>query len=140
MITFGASSVGYQLGQMVKGKRFPRPVAVFLDGDCKVGDGSHVLPGEDAPEQTVFETLRSDNWRDVWTRVKRSDADAAAACEAAMNLSDHHDWVDYAGKQLSLAPNVLWHALCGEWAERHVSEPEVRAIERYIEDRLVEYA
>jgi hypothetical protein len=40
--TFGAASVGYQLGQMVGTKRFPRPTAVFLDGDCKAAMGCHI--------------------------------------------------------------------------------------------------
>jgi hypothetical protein len=30
--------------------------------------------------------------------------------------------------------------MCAEWAERCVKEDEVKAIERYIEDRLLEYA
>jgi predicted ATPase len=138
--TFGAASVGYQLGQMVNGKRFPRPTAVFLDGDCKAAPGCHVLPGIDAPERAVFGALRAIGWRDVWTRVKRSAADVAAACDAAMNLGEHHDWVAYAAKQLALTPNVLWHSMCGEWAERCISEQEVKAIERYLEDRLMEFS
>lgn len=140
IITFGAASVGYQLGQMVGGKRFPRSTAVFLDGDCKAAEGCHILPGIDAPERAVFDALRAIGWRDLWTRLKRSTSDVSAACDAAMNLKDHHDWVDYAAKQLSLAPSVLWHAMCSEWAERCVTEDEVKAIERYLEDRLLEYA
>jgi hypothetical protein len=136
---FGAASVRYQLGQMVDGKRFPRPTAVFLDGDCKVAPGCQILPGIDAPERAVFGGLRALGWRDVWTRVKRSTSDVSAACEAAMNLGEHHDWIGYAAKQLALTPNVLWHAMCGEWAERCVTEPEVKAIESYLEDRLLEY-
>jgi len=66
--------------------------------------------------------------------------EVTAACEAAMNLSDHHDWVGYAAKQLTLAPNVLWHAMCGEWAGNCLGEQPVKAIERYLEDRLLEYA
>jgi hypothetical protein len=140
MITFGAASVGYQLGQMVNGRRFPRAVAVFLDGDCKLAAGCHVLPGIDAPERAVFEGLRAIGWRDVWTRVKRSIPDVASACETAMNLGNHHDWIEYAAKQLALSPNVLWHAMCGEWSERCLNDGEVKAIERYLEDRLLEYA
>jgi hypothetical protein len=56
-----------------------------------------------------------------------------------MNLGDHHDWVDYAAKQLAIGSNFLWHAMCGEWAERCLTDADVRAIEKYIEDRLLEY-
>jgi hypothetical protein len=138
--TFGAASVGYQLGLMVGNKRFPRPTAIFLDGDCNSAPGCHVLPGIDAPERAVFGSLKSIHWRDVWTRVKRTTSDVAAACDSAMNLGNHHDWVAYAAKQLALAPSVLWYAMCGEWAERCVTEQEVKAIEKYLEDRLLEYA
>jgi hypothetical protein len=30
--------------------------------------------------------------------------------------------------------------MCGEWAERCVEDAEVKAIERYLEDRLLKYA
>lgn len=139
LITFGAASVGYQLGRMVSERRFPRACAVFLDGDCKEGAGCHILPGLDAPERAVFGDLRKGEWRDVWTRVKRTASDVAAACEGAMNLQDHHDWIEYSAKQLALGPNVLWHAMCGEWAERHLTEQQVKGIEKYIEDRLLEF-
>jgi AAA domain, putative AbiEii toxin, Type IV TA system len=128
VITFGSASVGYQLGQMVAGRRFPRPVGVFLDADCKAGAGCHVLPGNDAPERAVFSALKEMQWRDVWTRIKRSDHHVSTACEAAMNLGDHHDWVEYTAKQLAVAPGVLWHAMCGEWAERCLSRAQVAAI------------
>jgi hypothetical protein len=150
---FGAASVGYQLGHMVENRRFPRSTAV-LDGDCKAAQGCHILPGKDAPERAIFGALKAIGWRDVWTqvsigiqnctpnntRVRRTTSDVSAACDAAMNLTNHHDWVSYAAKQLALTPSVLWHAMCGEWAARCVDDQVVKAIERYLEDRLLEYA
>jgi len=112
---------------------------VFLDGDCKTGVGCQVLPGIDAPERAVFNAMKEQGWKDIWTRIKRSEPDVSSACEAAMNLGDHHDWIDYAAKQLAIGSNVLWHAMCGEWAERCLSNSDVRSIEKYIEDRLLEY-
>ena len=137
--TCGAASVGYQLGQMVHGKRFGRSVGVFLDGDCKVADGCEKLPGIDPPEEVVFNELKALSWRDVWTRVKRTTSDVATACEEAMNIGDHHQWVPYAAKQLSMNPGVLWYALCGEWAEKCMKEDDVNLIVKYIEDRFTDY-
>ena len=139
VMTFGASSVGYQLGQMVSENRFRQAVGIFLDGDCKPGVGCHVLPGDDAPEIVVFNNLRELYWRDVWMRVRRTTSDVSHACESAMNLQNHHDWVLHAAKLLALNPNVLWHAMCGEWAEHCLDESDVKRIEAYIEDRLIEY-
>ena len=68
---FGAASVGYQLGIMVAEKRWPRPVGVFLDGDCAPGRGCCILPGEDAPEKVIFEGLAEIRWGDLWMRLLR---------------------------------------------------------------------
>jgi hypothetical protein len=62
IIPFGAASVGHALGQMVAQNRFPRPSLVFLDGDNAEAPGCILLPGQDAPEQVVFKTLKSKNW------------------------------------------------------------------------------
>jgi hypothetical protein len=42
---YGAASVGHQLGHMVAGKRFPRPVSIFLDGDCAPGQAAAFCRG-----------------------------------------------------------------------------------------------
>jgi hypothetical protein len=76
--TFGAASVGYQLGHMVEGKRFPRPVGVFLDGDCAAGPGCCVLPGGDAPERVIFNDLAEINWGDLSVRLLRDTSQTHA--------------------------------------------------------------
>jgi hypothetical protein len=58
IVPFGAASVGLSLASMVRQKRFPRPSVVFLDGDQDVSEGIYVLPGDDAPEQIVFDDLK----------------------------------------------------------------------------------
>lgn len=137
--TFGAASVGYQLGIMVTGKRFPRPVGVFLDGDCAPGDGCCLLPGDDAPERVVFEELADKNWGDLWTRVVRDAGIVSDACNASMALSDHHDWVREAAKRLMVGPDILWHMICAEWVEKCLSDSNLSRITKYIEDRLAEF-
>ena len=62
IVPFGAASVGQALGQMVQGKKFPRPTCVFLDGDSAEAPGCVLLPGEDAPERVVFNALKEANW------------------------------------------------------------------------------
>lgn len=138
--TFGAASVGYQLGQMVEEKRWPRPVGVFLDGDCTPGMGCCILPGEDAPERMVFEELEEIGWGDLWVRLLRDTSTVSDACESSLALSDHHDWVPEAAKRLMIGGNVLWHAMCAEWVNRCLKPTDYERIEHYIEDRLVEAA
>lgn len=138
--TFGAASVGYQLGQMVSQKRFPRPVGVFLDGDCKPGPGCCILPGDDAPERVIFDALAEKNWADLWVRLIRDTSMVSDACNASLALSDHHDWVGEAAKRLMVGGNILWHAMCAEWVKHCLKVEDYERIRQYIEDRITEYA
>lgn len=138
IVAYGSASVGYQLGTMVDGKKFPRPVGVFLDGDCSESRGCCLLPGQDAPERVVFEDLSEKNWGDLWTRVLRDMALVSEACSASMNLSDHHDWVREAAKRLFVGPEILWHMMCAEWVEKCMLEQDFNRITTYIEDRLTD--
>jgi len=117
IIPYGAANLGIALGQMVEAKRFPRPTRVFLDGDQGGAAGCALLPGDDAPERVVFEDLRGQAWRHVWTRVGRDLATVSDACQNAMTLADHHEWVRSAANQMFCGGDVLWQAMCSEWAE-----------------------
>ena len=135
--TCGAASVGYQLGKMVSGGRFPRAVGVFLDGDCAESEGCCVLPGQDAPELVVFEGLKKIHWGDLWTRVARDASSVTDACNASMTLPNHHDWILAAARKLMVGKDILWHTMCAEWAKRCLLEPDYQRITRYIEDRVI---
>ena len=138
--TYGAASVGYQLGQMVAGKRFLRAVGVFLDGDCAEAVGCCVLPGDQAPEEMVFEDLAQIGWGDLWIRLLRDASVISDACSSSMVLSDHHDWVPEAARRLMVGDNILWHAMCAEWVSRCMKPDDYARVKNYVEDRLAEYA
>jgi predicted ATPase len=137
IVPFGATSVGYALGQMVANRRFRRPSCVLLDGDSAEGQGCTVLPGGDAPERVVFNSLRSaaPRWGDLWTRIARDISEVADACTNAMTLGDHHDWVRFAANQLLCGGDTLWQAMCAEWAKK-VPQQEAARITQVIEDAL----
>jgi predicted ATPase len=120
IIPYGAANLGMALGQMVVNNRFPRPTVVFLDGDNDAAPGCSILPGGDAPERVVFNALRRRQpaWGDLWARIGRDLASTADACERAMLLGDHHDWVNYAANQLQVGGMTLWQAMCAEYAAR----------------------
>jgi len=117
VVPYGSANLGMALGQMVDANRFHRPTCVFLDGDNDDANGCIVLPGGDAPERVVFNTLRDARWGGLWTRIGRDIADVTDACERAMLLGDHHEWTRFAANQLMLGGETLWHAMCAEWAE-----------------------
>jgi hypothetical protein len=136
-IPYGAASVGQSLGQMVVNNRFPRASCVFLDGDQGPSPGCLTLPGDDAPEVVVFNDLRDQNWLQVHTRTGRLFAQVADACSQAMNLPDHHSWIDYAASRLTLGGDTLWQAMCAEWATHCLPEAETERIVRPITDVLI---
>jgi predicted ATPase len=117
VIPYGATNVGVSLGQMVANKRFKRPTIVFLDGDGAPSPGCSLLPGEDAPEQVVFGSLKKRGWGDLWSRVGRDTGIVKDACTKAMTL-DHHEWVKYAANDMRTSPDALWRSMCAEWASR----------------------
>lgn len=135
VVPYGAASVGYSLGEMVANKRFKRPTCVFLDGDTQIMPGCIALPGGDAPEQVIFKALRAKGWANVWSRVGRDTSSVDDACVYAMTLNDHHEWVRVAANQLRCGGEVLWRAMCAEWAAELLAH-EADAIVRPIMDAL----
>jgi predicted ATPase len=133
---YGAASVGQALGQMVAAGRFQRPTCVFLDGDRGPAPGCSVLPGQDAPERVVFEALASKRWQGVDIRTGRAYSKVVDACDAAMVLANHHDWVLQAATPLVLGGDMFWQALCAEWATNCLGRDEAVDITRMIRDRV----
>jgi hypothetical protein len=136
IIPYGAANLGVALGQMVQARRFRRPTRVFLDGDQGEAVGCIVLPGGDAPERVVFNSLKNHSYRNLWTRIGRDISGVTDACNSAMTLTDHHEWVRMAANQLMCGGEALWSAMCAEWAEI-IPLSEVRYITESIADALI---
>jgi predicted ATPase len=118
VVPYGAASVGAALGQMVINKKFKRPTVVVLDGDQDKTPGCVILPGGEAPEIVVFKALQAHQpqWRDVHRRLGRAYPDVADACNRAMLSGDHHGWLQAAAAPLVVGTDLLWQAMCAEWA------------------------
>ena len=117
IVPYGAANLGVALGEIRANNRFIRPTLVFLDGDQDHANGCVLLPGEDAPERVVFERLREQNWRNLWAKIGRDISYVIDACDRAMNLENHREWVQSAANTLMCGGDVLWQAMCSEWAE-----------------------
>jgi predicted ATPase len=132
----GAASVGQSLGLMVSQNRFPDPTCVFLDGDKSEAPGCLLLPGGDAPERVVFEGLQKKEWPGVAQRVARDFPTVSDACNNAMTLSNHHDWVKLVAQTLTLGGDILWQAMCSAWVEHCADLDECRAVTQAVSDTL----
>lgn len=136
IIPFGSAQVGQALGLMTLGDRFPRPSCVFLDGDQGNASGCFHLPGGDAPERVVFNSLRANNWLETPSRTGRDFSEFADACSDAMSHGDHHEWVKLAASRLVLGGEILWQAMCAEWASSCLEATEAARVVQPIADWL----
>ncbi|MCY1271080.1 AAA ATPase domain protein [compost metagenome] len=137
IIPFGAANLGRALGEMAANKRFPRPTCVFLDGDVSESKGCVLLPGDDAPERVVFESLNVVNWGALHERLGREYSKVADACSMAMTLDNHHQWVDSAASQLHIPGAYLWQAMCSVWANDTLDPHQARNLIQHIEDQML---
>jgi hypothetical protein len=135
-IPFGAASTGQALGIMVSQERFPRPSVIFLDGDQGDSIGCIKLPGDDAPEVVVFNALKEKNWLALATRIGRDFSLVADACNQAMTMSEHHEWVKHAATALRISGDLLWQVMCSEWATECLVREEAVKVTQPIEDVL----
>jgi AAA domain, putative AbiEii toxin, Type IV TA system len=133
---YGAASVGQSLGMMVSEQRFAVRTCVFLDGDKSQAPGCLLLPGGDAPERVVFEGLYEVQWRGLNDRVARDFPSVSDACNNAMTLSNHHDWVKQAAQTLTLGGDILWQAMCSAWVAHCADPTECNAITQAVADTV----
>lgn len=133
---FGAASVGMSLGIMAAQKRFPRPSVVFLDGDQAKTQGVSILPGGDAPERVVFESLQDKNWPDISGRLWRANSIVIDALTKAMTLKDHHEWLKQAADPLLVGINQLWQVMCASWVNNCATKENMDSVLLPIKDAL----
>ena len=138
IVPFGAASVGISLGMMVKQNRFPRKSVVFLDGDQDTAEGVYLMPGEDAPERVVFESLSNADWPELPDRLGRPKHQIKDALSRAMTLSNHHDWVGSASEALFVTSNQLWQVMCAAWVKRCATPANKKALVDPVKDALEE--
>ena len=137
IVPYGTANLGVSLGELAHNNRFSRPTVVFLDGDQDAARGCVILPGGDAPERIVFESLRRENWRDLWSRVSRDIGNVSEACNQAMVLQDHHEWVVSAANQMMCGGDVLWQSMCAEWASA-CAPRQIEHVVDAVQDALID--
>ena len=135
-VPYGAAHVGYALGTMAAKNRFPRPSVVFVDGDQTERDGTHVLPGEDAPERVVFEGLRKVDWKGLDVQLGRRPSEVIDACTAAMTSTNPRDWVRLTADRLLIGGEILWHSMSVAWVKSCMTDDQAEQIIRPIADAL----
>lgn len=132
----GPASVGCALGQMVSQLRFRHPTVVFLDADQPQSVGCELLPGDDAPERVVFSALHDIRWDGVAILVGRSHSDLVDASDAAMLVSDHHQWVRDVADKLVVGGDDLWRAMCAVYVRSCLLPAEATRVTQIVRDAV----
>jgi hypothetical protein len=138
-VPYGTANVGRALGMMASERRFPRPSIVILDGDQDVSSGCVVLPGGDAPERVIFEGLSANGFDGLALRLSRSPSDVSEACNNAVLVADHHEWVRFAADRLAVPGSVLWQGMCAEWSLRCLPQTEADKLADVITTTIIQY-
>jgi hypothetical protein len=136
VVTYGAANVGQALGQMSAQGRFARPTVVTLDGDQDATQGTHALPGGDAPERVVFGGLREVNYQDLAARTNRDHPTLVDAIVGATALPNHHDWIQHAAEHVVMGGGDLWRAMCSVWVQHCLEQNQIQELLDDIEDCL----
>ena len=85
----------------------------------------------------VFADLQKTGWGQVPARIGRPYANLADACNQAVSLTDHHDWVSAAATKLVLPGETLWQAMCAEWAALCLDAAKAKQVIQPIADLLL---
>lgn len=134
--SYGSAQVGKSLGQMAKRKAFRVPTTVLLDGDQEPAEGCGRLPGEMAPESTVFKNLTEQDWQTVACRIDRSFSRLYDSSNYAMTSQDHKEWITTVADKIVASGDILWTIMCSVFVKQHVSQDEVRDWVEKIEESL----
>ncbi|TYO95502.1 ATP-dependent nuclease [Desulfallas thermosapovorans] len=136
IVPYGSASVGKSLGTMVSQGRFKKRTIVILDGDQDPAPGCLLLPGDDAPERVIFNSLKEIGWPDIAAIINRSHSQLVNNAEHAITLSSHHDWIKHVADKVIVGGNELWRAMSRVWVNRIMQEHEVEQIIGEIEEKL----
>lgn len=136
VVPAGAASVVRALGQMVAEQKFPRPTIAIQDGDQNAAPGCLSLPCSDAPERTVITELKAKGFPNLATALDRTHTNLTDAVDAAITLSDHHDWVPAICDKVFVGRDELWGAFVREWLRSCLADQKQEEFAKEIADAL----
>jgi predicted ATPase len=136
-IEVGPANVVGMLGTLANTARLPMKAIGVLDADQPSSEGCVKLPGSSAPEIQVIKDVLAMSTNELAKRLDVREGSVKDALERASSKSDHHDWVQFAAKELGHAPSYLWATLCQIWCKHCASEEEKSAIKTKVEDAIM---
>jgi hypothetical protein len=120
----GPANVVGLLGTLGGAGKLPYKSVAVLDGDHQSQNCLN-LPGNEAPERTVFTALRAANWPGIPQRFGIGAGTLITALEDAMLDPDHHNWTKRVGDQVHKSSTSVWEQLVSQWCASCL-DPQVR--------------
>lgn len=133
----GPSNVVETLGRLGGVNRLPIAVIGVLDADkTSTEQGVVCLPGTQAPERQVFDDILRQAINSLSNRLATASASVTDALSNASTLDNHHDWINFAARELRQSPNYLWTTMCQVWAIDCLADEDARKLIDAINHRL----
>ncbi len=131
----GPANVVQLMGELAATNRLPYKKALaVLDGDKEATRGCVKLPGNDAPERTVFSDLKARGYEGLNERFGVGAGDLFTFLDDAQLIPDHHAWPANVGDKVLQSSRSVWETLCNQWCKLGC-----RAVDRSsLVDRILE--
>jgi predicted ATPase len=126
IIEVGPSNMVETLGNLAQQRRLPFNALGILDPDKAQRPGCAKIPGQHAPEKQVIQDILDNGSEDLASRLGLSVNSVRDCLTSASTLTDHHEWVGHAARQLAQTNAYLWTTMCQVWL-RNCIGPEVRS-------------
>lgn len=131
----GPHSAVAAVGQIVERGQLPYASACVVDGDLQVPRGCIKLPGTEAPERVVFNTITA-HTAELATILGMSAASVSASIQAAMTIPDHHSWIGELARQLRSSNDYIWISMLRVWIRNSANTTEINQFAQELIDLL----
>jgi predicted ATPase len=132
----GPANVVQLLGSLAAANKLPYKALACLDGDCDQADGCFLLPGSEAPERVVLDTLKKARWDRLDERFGIGAGTLYTHLNDAITDPDHHNWTKHIGDKVKMSSGEVWELLANEWCKKYLHKAEQEKILEKITEKL----
>ncbi len=131
----GPYSAVKALGEIASRGAFHYRSASVVDGDGEMPVGCMRLPGTEAPERVVFDTVSGHADQLAQTLGLQENA-VADAVRAAMTMPDHHEWIGEVARRLRSSSDYVWTTMLRVWIRESPIAADIRTFGRTLQSVL----
>lgn len=113
----GPASAVIALAPLAWENKLSRKAICVVDADQQARHDYMQLPGSQAPEREIFDSLTEDNWVAIAERLGRPSGDVLDAKERATLIENHHAWAGEMARAMggTMRTSKVWEAIADVW-------------------------